>query len=98
MQATISTNTRAIEGLQVRNSFSVGIGENFEFWSSTKTTIRNVFDICSVLTSCAPTVNKVSSLILDGHKIGQESLIEEDYIEKEIEDELAPISIHLAYT
>ncbi len=57
-----------------------------------------MFDICSVLTSCAPTVNKVSSLILDGHKIGQESLIEEDYIEKEIEDELAPISIHLAYT
>jgi hypothetical protein len=34
---------------------------------------------------------------LDGHKIGQESLIEDDYIEKEIEDELVPISVQLTY-
>jgi hypothetical protein len=47
--------------------------------------------------SCAPAVNKVSGLILDGHRIGQESLIEDDYTEEEIEDELAPISVQLAY-
>ncbi len=56
-----------------------------------------MFGICSVLTSCAPAVNKVSGLILDGHRIGQESLIEDDYTEEEIEDELAPISVQLAY-
>ncbi len=75
----------------------MGIGENFKFLSSTKATIRNVFSICSMLTSWAPIVNKVYNLILDGHKIGQESLIEDDYIEKEIEDELVPISVQLTY-
>ncbi len=56
-----------------------------------------MFSICSMLTSWAPTINKVSNLILDGHKIRQESLIEDDYTKKEIEDELAPISVELAY-
>jgi hypothetical protein len=77
MHALISTITRATKGLHVRNSFSVGIGENFQVLSSIKTTIRNVFGICSMLKSCAPTVNKVFGLILDGHKIGQESLIKD---------------------
>ncbi len=56
-----------------------------------------MFGICSALTSCAPAVNKVSGVILDGHRIGQESLIEDDYTEEEIEDELSPISVQLAY-
>jgi signal recognition particle subunit SRP72 len=34
---------------------------------------------------------------LDGQRIGQESLIEDDYTKEEIEDELAPISVQLAY-
>jgi hypothetical protein len=76
---------------------SVGIGESPQFLSSAKATIRNVFGICSLLMSCAPAVNKVSGLFLDGHRIGQESLIEDDYTEEEIEDELAPISVQLAY-
>lgn len=32
-----------------------------------------------------------------GYRIGQESLIEEDYSEEDVEDELAPISVQLAY-
>ncbi len=75
----------------------MGVGESSQFLSSAKATIRNVFGICSVLTSCARTINIISSLILDGHKIRQESLIEDDYTKKEIEDELAPISVELAY-
>jgi hypothetical protein len=50
-----------------------------------------------MLTSSVPTVNKVYGLILDGHRIRQENLIEDDYTEKEIEDELASISLRLAY-
>jgi len=51
-----------------------------------------------MLTSCAPTINKISSLILDGHNIGQESLIKDALLhQKKFEDELAPISIQLAY-
>ncbi len=73
------------------------IGESSQFLSSAEATIRNVFGICSVLMSCAPAVSKVSGLVLDGHRIGQESLIEDDYTEEEIEDELAPISVQLAY-
>jgi len=93
MRATISTITKATKGLHVRNSSTVGIGESSQFLSLAKVTIRNVFGICSVLTSCARTINIISSLILDGHKIRQESLIEEDYTEKEIEGEFALISI-----
>ncbi len=71
MHVAISSITRAIKGLHVRKSFSVGIGESSHFLSSTKATIRNVYGICSMLTSCAPTVNKVFGLILVGHKIRQ---------------------------
>ncbi len=47
-----------------------------------------------MLTSCAPTINKISGLILDGQKIGQESLIEDALLHQIFfEDELALISI-----
>ncbi|CAK9259565.1 unnamed protein product [Sphagnum jensenii] len=41
--------------------------------------------------------SKAEELLLLAHRIGQESLIEDDYTEEEIEDELAPISVQLAY-
>jgi hypothetical protein len=90
-----STITRATKGLEVKNSSNVGIKESSQFLSLVKATIRNVLSICSVMTSCAPTINKFSGLILDGHRIGQENLIEDDYTEKEIEDKPASTSIHV---
>jgi hypothetical protein len=57
-----------------------------------------VFGIYLVLTLSVPTINKVYGLILDGHRIGQENLVEDDYTGKEIDsDKLASISIQLTY-
>lgn len=40
---------------------------------------------------------KAEELLMMAHRIGQEALIEEDVPEEDIEDDLAPISVQLAY-